>query len=74
MLAIACQDGGSKEPPVQRNPDVSEAQHDTSPPLRDIPPAQRQPGPPRVIPVKPLPRPPPAPAPDAGEDPPTERR
>jgi hypothetical protein len=69
MLGIACEgpDGGPKEPPVQRNPDVSESQHDSSPPLREIPPAPHKPGPPRVIPVKPIPHHSPPDAGDAGE-------
>ena len=61
--ALHCQVGGPSEPPVQRNPEVGESRHDTSPPLRDLPPAQEQPGK-RVHPVLPLPRP--KPAPDAG--------
>jgi len=48
---------------VQRNPEVGESKHDTSPPLRDLPPLKEAPGP-RVHPVLPLPRP--KPAPDAG--------
>jgi hypothetical protein len=66
-LAMLCQgpDGGTPEPPVQRNPEVGEAQHDTSPPLRDIPPAPRKPGY-RVHEVKPIPRPKPPPQDDGG--------
>jgi hypothetical protein len=53
-ICLVAQDGG---PPVKRGPDVSESQqHDTSPPLRDIPPAKRKPGK-KVHPVKPIPRP-----------------
>lgn len=63
-LAIACQGGptGPSEqsdagaPPVQTNPEVGESQHDTSPPLREIPPAKREPGK-RVHPVRRIPRP-----------------
>ena len=63
-LVLACNDGGAPEqPPVQRNPDVGESKHDSSPPLRDIPPAPHLPGQ-RVHPVRPVPRPRPA---DAGE-------
>ncbi len=62
-IALLCQDGGTsepREPPVQRNPEVGEAQHDSSPPLRDIPPAPHTPGQ-RVHEVKPIPhRKPPA--------------
>jgi hypothetical protein len=67
LCASACQsDGGSPpEPRVERGPEVSGSQSDTSPPLREIPPAERKPGP-RVIPVKPLPRK--RPSPDAGPD------
>ena len=64
LCASACQsDGGSPpEAKVERGPEVSGSQSDTSPPLREIPPAERKPGL-RVIPVKPLPRKRP---PDAG--------
>jgi hypothetical protein len=61
--ALQGQDGGPPAPPVQRNPEVGESRHDTSPPLRDLPPAQERPGK-RVHPVLPLPRP--KAAPDAG--------
>ena len=57
---------------VQRGPEVSEARHDTSRPLRDLPPAERKPGQ-RVHAVKPLPRPPhPAPPPETPPDPPKD--
>ena len=56
--AALAQDGGS--PPVQRNPEVGTARNDSSPPLREIPPAKRKKGK-RVHPVKPIPRPKPAP-------------
>ena len=65
MLALpvlAQPDGGEEQPPVQRNPQVGESRSDTSPPLRDIPPAPRQPGH-RVHEVKPVPRPRPQPPP-----------
>jgi hypothetical protein len=62
LFAMVCQDAGMPDAPVQRNPDVSEAQHDTSPPLREIPPAEHKPGT-RVHPVLPVPRPAPE---DAG--------
>ena len=62
-LAVLSQDAGTPEPPVQRDPEVSESRHDSSPPLRDIPPAPQRPGK-RIHEVKPLPRP--RPAPDAG--------
>jgi hypothetical protein len=60
LLAVAAlaQDGGS--PPVQRNPEVGTAHNDSSPPLREIPPAKRKKGK-RVHPVKPIPRPKPSP-------------
>ncbi len=64
-IAVLCQDGGSTEPPVQRNPDVGESRHDTSPPLTQIPLPPRPPGPPRVHPVLPVPRH--HPPPDAGK-------
>jgi hypothetical protein len=63
LTAAAGADGGPDEPPVQRNPQVGESRHDSSPPLREIPPAPRQPGV-RVHEVKPIPRP--RPPPDAG--------
>jgi len=57
-------DGASPpEPKVERGPKVSASRSSTSPPLREIPPAERKPGL-RVIPVKPLPRK--QPPPDAG--------
>jgi hypothetical protein len=70
-FAIACQGGpgtppdqnDAGSPPVQTNPEVGESQHDSSPPLRDIPPAKREPGQ-RVHPLRRIPRPPP---PDAGQ-------
>ena len=68
VLAMSCaSDGGSApEPEVKRGPKVDEAQHsDTSPPLRDIPPAKEQPGH-RVHEVKPIPRPKPQPPPEDG--------
>jgi hypothetical protein len=55
-LALACQ-GDAKGPPVQTNPEVGESRHDSSPPLKDIPPAKRMPGK-RVHPVRRIPRPP----------------
>jgi hypothetical protein len=61
----ACEsDGGT--PPGQKGPEVTGSQSDSSPPLRDIPPAKRQEEK-RVHPVKPLPRPPPD-APDGGSN------
>lgn len=60
LVVVASADGSDK-PPEQKNPEVSESKHDTSPPLRDIPPAKRLPGQ-RVHPVRPIPRP----RPDAG--------
>jgi len=65
--------GQAPAPEVQRGAEVSGSRSDTSPPLRDLPPAPRRPGR-RVHPVKPLPRPaPPAgePAPPAPEREPT---
>ena len=57
-------DGASPpEPKVERGPKVSGSRSSTSPPLREIPPAEPKPGL-RVIPVKPLPRK--QPPPDAG--------
>ncbi len=60
LLAAAAlaQDGGS--PPVQRNPEVGTAHNDSSPPLREMPPARRKKGK-RVHPVKPIPHPKPPP-------------
>lgn len=68
-LLIACNaaDGGVDDggPPVQRNPEVTnEERHDTSRPVREIPPQPHPPGH-RVHEVKRIPRPPPE-APDAG--------
>ena len=55
-VLIASGARGDGDPPVQGNPSVSDSRHDTSPPLRDIPPAERKPG--FVIhEVKPIPRP-----------------
>lgn len=68
-LAVLCAPLLAGEPtkgapiPVQRGPEVSGAVHDSSPPLREIPPAPSQPGK-RVHPVKRIPRP--APKPDGG--------
>lgn len=73
-LAARCEgdpDGGS-DYREQRGPEVSEGRHDSSPPLRDIPPAPRQTGH-RVHEVKPIPRPhppPPAAEPPPPKDPP----
>jgi hypothetical protein len=63
----ACEssDGGTP-PPEQKGPEVTGSQSDSSPPLRDIPPAKRQ-DEKRVHPVKPLPRPHPD-APDGGSN------
>ena len=68
-LLMACNpgDGGVDDsaPVVQRNPEVTnEERHDTSRPVRDIPPQPHPPGH-RVHEVKRIPRPPPV-APDAG--------
>jgi hypothetical protein len=58
--------GGSGEPvPVQREPQVTGSRHDSSKPLRDLPPAERKPGK-RVHPVKRIPRPAPKPSPEGG--------
>ncbi len=67
LLASAPADGGGGgEPaPVQHGPEVSESKHDSSPPLREIPPATRKPGK-RVHPVKRIPRPAPKPKPEDG--------
>jgi hypothetical protein len=54
-LAVLCQDGGTPDPKVERNPDVGESRHDTSPPLTEIPPVPHPPGK-RVHPVLPIPR------------------
>jgi len=62
----ACESDGGSPPPEQKGPEVTGSQSDTSPPLRDIPPAKRQEGK-RVHPVKPLPRPHPD-APDGGSN------
>jgi hypothetical protein len=59
LLALADAPGDAVPPP-RRGPDVSGSRHDTSPPLREIPPARRHRGK-KVHPVKPLPRPPPEP-------------
>ena len=50
---------------MQHGPEVSESKHDSSPPLREIPPATRKPGK-RVHPVKRIPRPAPKPKPEDG--------
>jgi hypothetical protein len=63
LLAATPTDGGGEPVPVQRGPEVSGSKHDSSPPLREIPPATRKPGK-RVHPVKRLPRP--APKPEDG--------
>ena len=71
LPVLACPDGadgGDESPPVQRGPQVGESRHDTSPPLRDIPPVPHPPGQ-RVHTVKPLPRPKPAPPPEADDKP-----
>ena len=63
---LAAADGGGGEPvPVQRGPEVTGSKHDSSQPLREIPPATRKPGK-RVHPVKRIPRPAPKPTPDDG--------
>ena len=55
-VLVAVGGKGAADPPVQRNPEVSDGRHDTSPPLRDIPPAARKPG--HIVhEVKPIPRP-----------------
>lgn len=53
-MALGLAEGG--EPPVKKGPEVSEGHHDTSRPLREIPPAKRKPGR-KIHRVKPLPRP-----------------
>ena len=65
VLAGPGTDGGAdeKDSVVQRSPEVSGGHHDTSPPLRDLPPAERKPGH-RVHEVKMLPRPRPGPQAD----------
>jgi hypothetical protein len=70
-FVLACQGDPPTPPvpddagtPVQTNPEVGESEHDSSPPLRDIPPAKRAPGK-RVHPVRRIPRPPS----DAGQPP-----
>jgi hypothetical protein len=64
LSATACNQDGGTPPPEQHGPEVTGSQSDSSPPLRDIPPAKRQEGQ-RVHPVKPVPRPPPT---DGGSD------
>jgi len=68
LAATACPDGGEEPPPVQRGPEVGGSRHDTSPPLRAIPPVPHPPGN-RVHTVKPIPRPKPAPPPKADDAP-----
>jgi hypothetical protein len=65
LSTTAC-DGDAGSPPEQKQgPDVSESRSDSSPPLRDIPPAKREEGH-KVHSVKPLPRPK-ADEPEAGD-------
>ncbi len=67
LTASACEsDAGTPPPEKQQGPEVTGSQSDSSPPLRDIPPAKRQEGK-RVHPVKPLPRPH-SDAPDGGSN------
>jgi hypothetical protein len=66
LTATACDSDGGPTPPEQKGPEVTGSQSDSSPPLREIPPAKRQEGK-RVHPVKPLPRPHPD-APDGGSN------
>jgi hypothetical protein len=61
LTATACETDGGTPPTKVQGPEVTGSQSDSSPPLRDIPPAKRQEGH-RVHPVKPLPRP----SPDGG--------
>ena len=67
LTAAACETDGGTPPPKPQEPEVSGSSHDTSPPLREIPPATRQEGH-RVHPVKPVPRPSPDGGPN-GKDP-----
>jgi hypothetical protein len=73
LLAMSDAGKGTPQEPVQTGPEVSGSRSDSSAPLRDIPPADSQPGP-RVHPWRRIPRhSPDAGAPDgAVEDPPTE--
>jgi hypothetical protein len=65
VLSTTACDGDAGSPPEQKQgAEVSESRSDSSPPLRDIPPAKRQEGQ-KVHSVKPLPRPKPD-EPDAG--------
>jgi hypothetical protein len=62
LLNANCQTDGGE--PKKQGAQVSDAKHDSSPPLTEIPPAKEKEGQ-RVHPVKPLPRPKPQ---DAGTD------
>lgn len=65
LLGCATDSGtGGTGPDVQQGPEVSGSRNDTSPPLRDIPPAKNPPGK-RIHEVKPIPRPKP---PDAAAE------
>jgi hypothetical protein len=67
LLAMSDAGKGTPQEPVQTGPEVSGSRSDSSPPLREIPPADPQPGQ-RVHPWRRIPRPHPADAgtPDGG--------
>jgi hypothetical protein len=67
LTAVACETDGGTPAPKAQEPEVTGSTHDTSPPLREIPPAKPEDGH-RVHPVKPVPRPSPDGGPN-GKDP-----